>query len=99
MPTYFAIFVLPIVGFSAIFFLWFSASTRKTKIAFETLMATPEQIVDFWRPGTDGDGYSRLNVRTASGAILVIGHFEADDAEKRLHAASVKRALLPLKSA
>lgn len=88
----YAIFAACLTVHLVIFYLWFSKSTRENKIAFDTLMANPEQVEDFWRSGPDGDGYNRLTVRTKNGAILVIGHFEADDAEKRLHAACDKKS-------
>lgn len=91
MPTYLIIPVFAIAVFSGIF-LWFIASARKTKIAFDSLMANPAQVLDFCRLGPDGDGYNRLHVRSKTGAVLLIGHFEADDAEKRLRAAGIEQA-------
>lgn len=91
MPTYLIIPVLAVAVFSGIF-LWFIASARKTKIAFDSLMANPAQVLDFCKSGPDGDGYNWLHVRVKTGEVLVIGHFDVDEAEKRLHAAGVKQA-------
>lgn len=100
MPTDFTVSVVAVAVLSSITFLWFIAftiSSRKTKVAFDVLMSDPGQVVDFWRTGPDGDGYNRLNVRSKSGALLVIDHFEADEAERRLSAAGVKQAVFPSK--
>lgn len=93
MPIYFFGVLLAITAFSLAFFLWFAVSTRNKREAFNTLMANPEQIAQFWRTGEDGDGYDRLNVRTKNGAVLVIGHFEADVAERCLFAICANKAL------
>lgn len=72
---------------AAVFWTWWRVSWRRTMRTLEHLIAHPEEIKNVFRPGPDGDGYSRLHVRTKSGKTLVIGHFDADQAEARLTAA------------